>query len=73
VTRLLFLVVVASALAGCALDREVIPDPATVPGGSIEALGDDATGPVIEVGSGSTSGIGWRYAIEVRDAPATGQ
>ncbi len=29
----------------------------------MQALSDDAVGPVTEVGSGRTLGIGWRYAI----------
>jgi hypothetical protein len=50
-------------LAGCTLVREVDPDPAAIPGGPLEAMGADATGPVIELGRGRTLGAGWRYSI----------
>jgi hypothetical protein len=53
----------AVGLAGCALVREVEPDPAAIPAGPLEALGGEATGPVVEVGRGRTLGVGWRYSI----------
>jgi len=57
-------VVLALALAGCGVMRvEGQPDPAEIPSGPLAALSDDAVGPVTEVGSGRTLGIGWRYAI----------
>ena len=55
--------VLAFVLAGCALVREVDRDPAAIPAGPLEALGGEATGPVIELGSGRTFGVGWRYSI----------
>ena len=61
--RRILLLGLAIALAGCALVREVDPDPAAIPDGPLEALGTDATGPVIELGSGRTLGVGWRYSI----------
>ena len=51
------------ALAGCALVREVDRDPAAIPAGPLEALGGEASGPIIELGSGRTFGVGWRYSI----------
>ncbi len=60
----LALVVLGLALAGCGIVRvEGQPDPAEIPSGPLEAMSDDAVGPVTEVGSGRTLGIGWRYAI----------
>jgi hypothetical protein len=41
----------------------VEPDPAAIPAGPLDALGGEATGPVIEVGRGRTLGVGWRYSI----------
>jgi len=57
----------ALALAGCSLVREVEPDPAAIPAGPLEALGGEPTGPLIELGSGRTFGIGWRYSIYESD------
>jgi len=34
-----------------------------VPTGPLEAAGGDATGPVVELGTGQNLGLGWRYAI----------
>jgi hypothetical protein len=51
-------------LVGCGLARvDGGPDPAEIPSGPMEAIGAEAIGPVTEVGSGRTLGIGWRYAI----------
>ena len=65
--RYLPLLALAVAVSGCALVREVDPDPAAIPDGPLEALGADATGPVIELGSGRTFGVGWRYSIYESD------
>ncbi len=55
------LIVAALALSACGpLAAESI-DPAAIPSGSITA--DDATGPVVELGSGVSAGVGWRYAM----------
>ncbi len=55
------LVVAALALSACGpLVTESI-DPAAIPSGSISA--GDATGPVVELGSGVSAGVGWRYAM----------
>jgi hypothetical protein len=53
----------AVALAGCGLVRDVDLEPAAIPDGPLEALGAEASGPVIELGSGRTLGVGWRYSI----------
>ena len=51
-------------LAGCgnpAIEESPTPDPAAVPSGSPQAGGATATGPIVELGSGVMSGLGWRY------------
>jgi hypothetical protein len=50
-------------LVGCGgiASVEGQPDPAQIPSGALRVV--DADGPVTEVGSGRTLGIGWRYAI----------
>ena len=59
-TTLLLLVV----MTGCGIARlDGGPDAAEIPGGPVEAIGAEAIGPVSEVGTGRTLGIGWRYAI----------
>ncbi|HEY6608658.1 MAG TPA: hypothetical protein VI277_05625 [Candidatus Limnocylindria bacterium] len=50
-------------LTGCSLAPVSTPDPAAVPSGSLEAEGATATGPIVELGSGTSLGVGWRYAI----------
>ena len=49
-------------LAGCQIAQVETPDPAAVPSGSLEPEGAEAIGPLVELGSGSTAGIGWRLA-----------
>jgi hypothetical protein len=56
------LVVPALALAGCQIVQVETPDPAAVPSGSLEAEGPAAIGEIVELGSGSTAGVGWRLA-----------
>ena len=51
------------ATTGCTAVRVETPDPAAIPDGPLEAMGGDATGPVVELGSGVSEGLGWRYAI----------
>jgi hypothetical protein len=51
------------ALAGCGVTTVATPDPAAVPDDPLEAEGGGATGPVVELGSGVSEGLGWRYAI----------
>ena len=51
------------AITGCTAVRVETPDPAAIPDGPLEAMGGDATGPVVELGSGVGEGVGWRYAI----------
>ena len=63
----MLLAAVALTLAGCSLVREVEPDPAAIPAASLEALGGEPTGPVVELGRGRTFGIGWRYSIYESD------
>jgi hypothetical protein len=53
----------ALALAGCAVTSVETPDPAAVPTGPLEAHAGEATGPIVELGSGQNVGLGWRYAI----------
>jgi hypothetical protein len=52
-------------LAGCGAIVSVAgqPDAGQIPSGPLQAMGGDADGPVTEVGSGRTLGVGWRYAI----------
>jgi hypothetical protein len=50
-------------LAGCTAVRVETPDPAAVPAGPLEAQRGDASGPVVELGSGVNAGLGWRYSI----------
>ena len=65
--RRVLLLALLIALAECALVRDVEPDPAAIPAGPLEALGGEATGPIIELGSGRTLGVGWRYSIYESD------
>jgi hypothetical protein len=51
------------AITGCTAVRVETPDPAAIPDGPLEAMAGDATGPVVELGSGVDAGLGWRYAI----------
>lgn len=51
------------AITGCTAVRVETPDPAAVPDAPLEALGAEATGPVVRLGSGVSAGLGWRYAI----------
>jgi hypothetical protein len=53
----------AVVLAACQIVQVETPDPAAVPSGSLVARGAEATGPIVEVGSGQASGIGWRYVV----------
>ena len=57
------LVLAVGVLTGCQIFEVEPPDPASIPAGSIEPEGGTATGPAVEVGSGVSSGIGWRYAV----------
>ena len=64
VRAIVALVLAALVLAACDVATvETPPDPAAIPSGTIEPAGDDATGPVVELGSGTTGEIGWRYSI----------
>jgi hypothetical protein len=54
----------AVALAGCTVTPVETLDPATIPSGEPVAHGPDAaSGEIVELGSGQTLGIGWRYLI----------
>lgn len=56
-------------LASCSIVRvEGRPDPAEIPAGPLEALGPAAVGPVVELGSGRTAGVGWRSSAYESDA-----
>jgi hypothetical protein len=62
------LAVVAASLLGCTDPPVASVDPAAVPSASLVARGEEpATGPVVELGSGSTLGVGWRYSIYQSD------
>ncbi|HET9416044.1 MAG TPA: hypothetical protein VFP30_00750 [Candidatus Limnocylindria bacterium] len=51
-------------LIGCTVTPAPSVDPAAVPSSSLVARGEEpATGPIVELGSGTTQGIGWRYSI----------
>jgi hypothetical protein len=54
-------------LAGCQIVEVETPDPASIPAGSIQPQGAAPTGPVLELGSGVSSGIGWRYSVYPSD------
>ncbi len=54
---------VGAVVSGCGLTRFEDRDSAEIPDGPLEAIGAEATGPVIELGRGQTLGTGWRYAI----------
>ena len=54
---------VAVMLAACQIVQVETPDPAAVPSGSLVPHGPEATGPVVEIGSGQAEGVGWRYAV----------
>ena len=69
--RVVLMVAAAVLLAGCQAAEVVetpTPDPAAVPSGSPQAVGATATGPIIELGSGVMSGLGWRYLAYPTDA-----
>lgn len=54
----------AWAIVGCTSPPPASVDPAAVPSGSLTDRGEEpATGPIVELGGGSTLGIGWRYSI----------
>ena len=54
-------------LVACTVVEVETPDPAAVPSGEPVALGGDPTGPVTLLGSGESSGVGWRYVIYESD------
>lgn len=56
-------VILALALTACSIAVLETPDPAAIPSGSLEPGGDEATGPITELGSSNVEGIGWRYSI----------
>jgi hypothetical protein len=54
-------VVLLAACQTTPVEELPTPDPAVIPSGSPQAHGPTATGPIVELGSGVTSGLGWRY------------
>ena len=50
-------------LSGCWIASVDRPDPAAIPTGPPTAMGPEARGPVIVVGTGRSEGVGWRYSI----------
>lgn len=67
VGQLVGILVAMIVLGGCVVTPVETPDPAAIPSGSLEANGPPAIGPIIELGSGTTAGIGWRYAAYESD------
>jgi hypothetical protein len=68
--RSVLLVVAVVLLAGCQpgpVEETPTPDPAAIPSGSPQAIGATATGPIVELGSGVLSGLGWRYLVYPSD------
>ena len=64
------LAAIAVLLAACATPVvEATPtlDPAVMPSRSPQVIGGTATGPVVELGSAVTAGIGWRLLAYPRD------
>ena len=57
------LVLAVGLLSGCEAVPLETTNPAAVPSGTLEARGATADGPVVELGTGSSAGIGWRYSI----------
>ena len=54
----------ALVLGACSVASVETPDPAAIPSGSLVPLGgEEATGPIVELGSGQAEGLGWRYSI----------
>ena len=69
--RASLLAIAAVLLAGCQaapVAETPTPDPAAIPSGSPEALGATASGPIVELGSGVMSGLGWRLLAYPTDA-----
>lgn len=62
--RTALLALAIAVLPGCQATVPVetpTPDPAAIPSGSPTAIGATASGPIVELGSGVLSGLGWRY------------
>ncbi len=51
------------ALGGCAVAEVETPDPAEIPSASLQPMGAEPTGPIVELGSAVALGWGWRYSI----------
>lgn len=69
--RTVLLAAAVLLLAGCQsteVEETPTPDPAAIPSGSPQAVGATATGPIVELGSGVMSGLGWRYLAYPSDA-----
>ncbi len=65
------LLAVTILLAACQpaeVEETPTPDPAAIPSGSPRALGATATGPIVELGSGVLTGLGWRLLAYPSDA-----
>jgi hypothetical protein len=56
-------ILLATMIVGCQIVQVETPDPAAIPSGSLLPQGADPSGPLVEVGSGVTSGIGWRFVV----------
>jgi hypothetical protein len=50
-------------LCACSIASVQTPDIAAIPSASLDARDSGATGPIVELGSGVTEGVGWRYSI----------
>ena len=58
---LAFVVVLLAGCRGTVPEPTPTRDPAAIPSGSPDAIDATATGPIVELGSGVLSGLGWRY------------
>ena len=66
-SRLLAGVLATLILGACATAPVATPDPAAVPSGSLQPMGEEPAGPVVELGSAVALGWGWRYSIYPAD------
>jgi hypothetical protein len=57
----------AVLVAGCAVTQVETADPAAVPTGTIAPLGPEATGDIVELGSGVALDRGWRFSMYPSD------
>lgn len=63
IARVPVVAVLALVVGSCSVASVETPDPAAIPSGPVEPEGATATGPIVELGTGSVIGIGWRYSV----------